>query len=364
MTCDVRLGPADLSRLMPLHLVVDADGLILSAGPTLARMRAPRPVKGARFFDLFALRRPHGVATMAELAASGGDRLALEFRAAPRTQLKGHFVTDWHGLFLFDLGFGIKVNEVVSAYGLKATDFAPTSLAVEILYLVEANAAVAAETRQLNSRLQQAKAAAERLARTDDLTGLRNRHGMKAAIADMVAKGVPFSLLHVDLDFFKAVNDSLGHAAGDQVLVRVARILEGETRECDLVIRLGGDEFVLVYRDLIDRTRLAAIAGRIITALDAPIEVEGAACRVSASIGITTSELYQRPDPARMLRDADLALYRSKKAGRSRFTFHDPDGADRAGSGSGQAPADFSAGTGSATFSARMVAGPPRSSRK
>jgi diguanylate cyclase (GGDEF)-like protein len=333
MTCGVRLGPADLSRLMPLHLVVDADGMILSAGPTLTRMRSPRQLEGARFFDLFAVRRPHGAATMADLAASGGDRLALEFRTAPRTQLKGHFVTDWDGLFVFDLSFGIKVNEVVSVYGLKATDFAPTSLAVEILYLVEANAAVAAESRQLNSRLQQAKAAAERLARTDDLTGLRNRYGMKAAIADMVAKGVPFSLLHVDLDFFKAVNDSLGHAAGDQVLVRVARILEGETREGDLVIRLGGDEFVVVYRDLIDRKRLAAIAGRIVTALDAPIEVEGAACRVSASIGITTSDLYHRPDPARILRDADLALYRSKQAGRSRFTFHDPDAAARAEAG-------------------------------
>lgn len=330
MTCGVRLGPADLSRLMPLHLVVDADGMIRSAGPTLKRMRAPRPLEGARFFDLFAVRRPHGAATMADLAASGGDRLALEFRAAPRTQLKGHFVTDWDGLFVFDLSFGIKVNEVVSAYGLKATDFAPTALAVEILYLVEANAAVAAETRKLNGRLQQARVAAERLARTDDLTGLRNRHGMKAAIADMIARAVPFSLLHVDLDFFKAVNDSLGHAAGDQVLVQVARILEGETREGDLVIRLGGDEFVVVYCDLLDRTRLAAIAGRIIATLDRPIQVEGAECRVSASIGITSSDLYHRPDAAQMLRDADVALYRSKEAGRSRFNFHDPQAAERA----------------------------------
>lgn len=333
MTCGVRLGPADLSRLMPLHLVVDADGMIRSAGPTLKRMRAPRPLEGARFFDLFAVRRPHGAATMADLAASGGDRLALEFRAAPRTQLKGHFVTDWDGLFVFDLSFGIKVNEVVSAYGLKATDFAPTALAVEILYLVEANAAVAAETRKLNGRLQQARVAAERLARTDDLTGLRNRHGMKAAIADMIARAVPFSLLHVDLDFFKAVNDSLGHAAGDQVLVQVARILEGETREGDLVIRLGGDEFVVVYRDLLDRTRLAAIAGRIIATLDRPIQVEGAECRVSASIGITSSDLYHRPDAAQMLRDADVALYRSKEAGRSRFNFHDPQAAERAARG-------------------------------
>jgi diguanylate cyclase (GGDEF)-like protein len=325
MRHDVLLGPADLSRLMPLHLLVDADGTILSAGPTLRRMRAPEPVEGTRFFDLFLVRRPHGVASMADLAASDGDRLALEFRLAPRTQLKGQFVTDWNGLFVFDLCFGIKVTEAVSTYGLKATDFAPTSLAVEMLYLVEANAAAAAESRKLNSRLHDAKSAAERLARTDPLTGLRNRRGMDAAIAEMGAKGIPFSLVHVDLDYFKAVNDRLGHAAGDQVLVHVARILEEETREGDLVIRLGGDEFVIVCRNLIDRAGLAAVAERIIAAIDAPIPVEGATACVSASIGITTSDLYLRPTAARMLRDADLALYRSKETGRARFSFHEAD---------------------------------------
>jgi diguanylate cyclase (GGDEF)-like protein len=153
---------------------------------------------------------------------------------------------------------------------------------------------------------------------------------------------VPFSLLHVDLDFFKAVNDSLGHAAGDQVLVHVARILERETREGDLVIRLGGDEFVVVYRNLCDRARLSLVASRIIAAIDAPILIDGTACRVSASIGIAISDQYARPDAAQMLRDADLALYRSKEAGRSRVTFHEPGeesrpdlGVVRLGSGSG-----------------------------
>jgi diguanylate cyclase (GGDEF)-like protein len=204
-----------------------------------------------------------------------------------------------------------------------------------MLYLVEANAAVAAESRKLNCRLHDAKSAAERLARTDALTGLRNRRGMEAAIAEMAAKGIPFSLLHVDLDFFKAVNDSLGHAAGDQVLVHVARVLERETREGDLVIRLGGDEFAVVYRNLLDRGRLVSIADRIIAALDMPIPVEGKAARISASIGVATSDLYLRPDATQMLRDADLALYRSKEAGRSRATFHEPDAATRS-SGSAQ----------------------------
>jgi diguanylate cyclase (GGDEF)-like protein len=212
-----------------------------------------------------------------------------------------------------------------------------------MLYLVEANAAAMSETRDLIRRLNEAKAAAERLARTDALTGLGNRRGMDTAIADLAARGVPFSLLHVDLDYFKAVNDTLGHAAGDQVLTEVARILERQTRDNDLVIRLGGDEFVIICRNMLDRRRLSALATRIITALEAPIDVEATTCRVSVSLGITTSDLYERPDAAQMLRDADIALYMSKEAGRSRATFFEPGrdslaaraGNKRTGSGTG-----------------------------
>ena len=88
MTREIVLGPGDLARLMPMHLVVDAGGTIVSAGPTLRRMRAPHPVEGERFFDLFAVRRPHGTTSMADLAAADGNRLALECRLAPRTLLK------------------------------------------------------------------------------------------------------------------------------------------------------------------------------------------------------------------------------------------------------------------------------------
>lgn len=318
---NVVLSGAELARLMPMHMIVDSDGVIVGSGPTLERLRAPDRIEGAHLFDLFHLRRPHGVATMADLATRGDHRLHLEFRTPPHTPLKGHFVSDRQGLCVFDLSFGIMVNEAVSDHDLTATDFSPTSLAVEMLYLVEANAAAMAESRNLNRRLHEAKAEAESLARTDALTGLRNRRGMEPAIADMVVRSVPFSLMHVDLDFFKAINDRLGHAAGDHVLVHVARILERETRGGDLVIRLGGDEFVIVHRNLLDRRRLSAIAMRIIAALDAPVSFGGTTCRVSASIGITTSDCYASPDAGQMLRDADLALYRSKESGRSRVTF-------------------------------------------
>jgi diguanylate cyclase len=143
---------------------------------------------------------------------------------------------------------------------------------------------------------------------------------METMIEDMMERGASFGLMHVDLDYFKSINDTFGHAAGDQVLIRVARLLERETRDVDSVIRLGGDEFVILMREMTNGRRLAAVADRIIAALSQPIPYEGNYCRVSASIGITTSDIYDCPDVNQMLRDADLALYRSKLEGRSRMT--------------------------------------------
>jgi diguanylate cyclase (GGDEF)-like protein len=320
MMLHVALGADALARLMPMHLVVDGDGAILSAGPTLERMRAPERLTGAGFFDVFTLRRPHGVDRIAELLGSGGERVRLDFVAPPHTPLKGHFVADGTGVLVFDLSFGITVREAVATYGLKATDFAPTSLAVDMLFLAEANAAALAESRSLNRRLRESTSVAERLARTDALTGVGNRRAMEAIVNELVERGEPFGFMHVDLDYFKSVNDSYGHSAGDHVLNQVARILERETREGDCVIRLGGDEFGIVFRGMTDPLSLSDIAGRILSALEDPIIYDDSPCRVSASIGVTTSDLSDVPDLPTILRDADVALYRSKLRGRARMT--------------------------------------------
>lgn len=314
-----------LDRLMPMHLLIDPDGTILRTGPTLARLRLAAPFEGAAFFDRFDLRRPHCVSSVSELAGASGARLRLVLRDEPRTSFKGHAVgIDGVGI-LVNLSFGITVAEAVTTYGLTASDFAPTELAVEMLYLIEAKSAAMEESRRLNERLRGAKAVAEQQAFTDALTGVRNRRGMDALMADLIERQAKFGVMHVDLDYFKAVNDSLGHAAGDHVLVHVARLLESETRESDSVIRVGGDEFVIILRDLADETRLRAIAERIIERLEDPVIFDGHECRVSASIGMTLSTRYGTPEVERILRDADEALYDSKQRGRSRATlFSDP----------------------------------------
>jgi GGDEF domain-containing protein len=132
------------------------------------------------------------------------------------------------------------VNEAVRRYGLTVADFAATDLTIEMLYLVEAKSAVMEELRHLNLRLHGAKAAAEEQALSDTLTGLCNRRALDLGLGALVQQGQTFGLMHLDLDYFKQVNDTHGHAAGDAVLRQVALVLREETRASDLVARVGG----------------------------------------------------------------------------------------------------------------------------
>ena len=146
-----------------------------------------------------------------------------------------------------------------------------------MLYLIEAKSAAMTESRKLNTRLQGAKIAAEEQAYTDTLTGLKNRRAMDHVLSKFIDVGEKFGLMQVDLDFFKAVNDTMGHAAGDHVLLEVAKILVEETRNDDLVARVGGDEFVLLFHKLTDLEQLNDIANRIIGPFRATHHVQGQA---------------------------------------------------------------------------------------
>src|SRR5690606_15394788 len=136
----------------------------------------------------------------------------------------------------------------------------------------------------------------------------------------LIAERVPFGLMSLDLDCFKTVNDTLGHAAGDQVLRNVAQILSDEIRGSDFIARVGGDEFVLVLPDLTTQAAIDALAQRIIRRVQEPIMFDGTACEIGTSIGSTRTSLYDEPSIERMSRDADLALCESKRYGRGRHT--------------------------------------------
>ncbi|KUF12164.1 GGDEF domain-containing protein [Pseudoponticoccus marisrubri] len=312
-----------LHQICPMHAVLTPTGHIRQAGPTLHKI-APTPLAGARFLEIFDVYRPRAVDSMAQLLQTEGRKLHLRLRGGIRTPLKGILVSDGQGGAVINLSFGIAVVDAVRDYALTSTDFAPTDLAVEMLYLVEAKSAAMDASRSLNTRLQGAMVAAEERAYTDTLTGLRNRRALDVALDRLCRAGQPFALMHIDLDFFKQVNDTMGHAAGDQVLRTAARIMAEETRKDDIAARVGGDEFVIVFDALTSRTRLRDLAARMIARIEEPVAHDDRSCRISASIGIAISESEQ-PDAAQMLETADIALYAAKRAGRARFRFFSPD---------------------------------------
>jgi len=324
-TADTRLDRSALDRLMPMHLCLTAAGQIAGVGPTLAKLLPGTRLIGRAMFDHFEVRRPGGIAGMADLVARVGQRLYMTLRGAESVGLRGIAMpmNDGEGL-LVNLSFGISVIDAVREHRLTDGDFAPTDLTVELLYLVEAKAAVMDALRALNLRLQGAKVEAEEQALTDTLTGLRNRRALDAALARLVQTGQPVSLVHMDLDFFQAVNDTMGHAAGDHVLRAVAKVLGEEIRSGDTAARVGGDEFCLVLPTLSDPAKLHEITERVIRRLTVPIPFEGQVCRISASAGMTLSGFYGPVDLEAMHADADAALYASKRAGRGRATLFVP----------------------------------------
>lgn len=160
----------------------------------------------------------------------------------------------------------------------------------------------------------------------DALTGLANREllldHLSSAIARQKRTGSHIAVMFVDLDHFKLVNDTFGHAAGDLVLRTVAERLHDACRESDTVGRLGGDEFVVVAEGLASPQDAFDLADRLMDVVGHPLSVEGQAYVPSISVGMTTSASGMRSG-AELLRDADTALYRAKERGRGRWELFD-----------------------------------------
>jgi diguanylate cyclase (GGDEF)-like protein len=316
---------AMMDILCPMHVVLNATGHIVHAGPTLHKLRGDAPLLGARFCEVFEVKRPHTDGSMSALLRWAGTKLHLQVRSGRRTDLKGVLVPlppdgamGPAGGAMINLSFGISVVDAVRDYDLTSADFAATDLTIEMLYLVEAKTAAMEASRTLNLRLQGAMIAAEEKAYTDTLTGLKNRRALDYVLGRLLENEQDFALMQMDLDFFKAVNDTMGHAAGDHVLKEVARVLVEETRAEDTVARVGGDEFVLVLTRITDAGRVHDIAARMIARLELPIPFAGQLCRISGSAGSTLSCDYAHPARARMMEDADVALYAAKRQGRGR----------------------------------------------
>lgn len=314
-----------MARLLPMHLLIDPAGQIKACGPTLRKFIGPAD----KIADAFQDSRQNAVGSVLDLLHEAGattERIFLKLLEPPHLVLRGHAVFTASGDILVNLGLGIELTRAVSCCDLTDSDFAPPELAMELLFLHEANRVVMGQLTDSHTLLEKARAAAEMQAHTDALTGLANRRSLDLVL-DAVFRGRDgqeegweraFTLMHLDLDGFKQVNDCLGHDAGDQVLCRVAEILTELTRHDDFVARVGGDEFVLVLPGLFSHEDLLQFGRRIIAAIETIPKTIGCFSRVSASIGMTRSVFAAGRSAEQIVKDADTALYRAKNTGRGR----------------------------------------------
>ena len=183
-------------------------------------------------------------------------------------------------------------------------------------------------TEARNLELEVAKARIEHIALHDYLTGLPNRRYLDEMLDGFDPKiggqcsGI--AILHLDLDRFKQINDTLGHSAGDAMLRHAAKVLTSNIRPGDFVARIGGDEFVLLAQFDGSLSKLSRLAERIIHELRKPVRYEGHECRFGASIGIACAKGADI-DGRQVLLNADIALYNAKNRGRNRYEFFSPE---------------------------------------
>lgn len=195
---------------------------------------------------------------------------------------------------------------------------------VVLLQRLAENVSFALENIDRALEKKQAEDRMEYLATHDGLTGLPNRtmfnHLLNASIRVGRRYERSFALMFIDLDRFKEINDTRGHAAGDAVLIEVSKRLRGCLRDSDVVARLGGDEFVVILNEVAESHRVVKVAGNVVAALGTPLVFSGQECGVTASVGIAVFP-NDGEDEETLTKHADIAMYLAKEEGKNDFRF-------------------------------------------
>ncbi len=191
---------------------------------------------------------------------------------------------------------------------------------VELLQRLAGNVSFALENFEKAAERERAEARIKYLATHDSLTGLPNRSMFNQLLSFSIANARRYqrqcAVLFIDLDRFKLINDSLGHGAGDKLLVEIAARLNGVVRASDVVARLGGDEFVVLLNEIAGSEQAVAVAHSLLTAFSKPLDLSGHECRITGSIGIAMFP-DDGTDEQTLMKNADIAMYLAKAEGKN-----------------------------------------------
>jgi diguanylate cyclase (GGDEF)-like protein len=195
---------------------------------------------------------------------------------------------------------------------------------IELLQRLAANVSFALESFDRAEEREKAEERIKYLATHDSLTDLPNRAMFNQMLGFSIKTAQRYdrqcAVLFIDLDRFKIINDSLGHAAGDSLLIEVASRLRRGVRAGDVVARLGGDEFVILLNELTESQQVAAIARDLLSAISKPLELGGQECRVTGSIGVAMFP-DDGTDEQMLMKNADIAMYLAKQEGKNDVRF-------------------------------------------
>ena len=334
---ELRQRRADLETLVRVGVQLDDEGdpvhqARLVLGTLVGRYRFPRGLVLGASEDHLVVLGTHGIDDCPD-----GERLAVDpvivrawaaraplaqrrLRADREPVLAGLLPDARHVIVAPMVADGRPVGAVV----LEHRGDAVTGIERRVMGVVAQLASIAALNLRNAVLLNRVRDLAER----DSLTGAANRRSFQASLERVLETAGEHgsrtsAVLFIDLDDFKIVNDTLGHAAGDELLVSVTNRISTLVRDDDLVARLGGDEFAILTQDLPDLRRSRAMAERLIRELRAPYQVAGRVVSISASIGIAGAH-DAIAGAADMVRNADVAMYMAKAGGKAGFAVFDP----------------------------------------
>lgn len=320
-------------------VTVSADAEYFVSGYEPIRMGAKGTLGLIGNDNIFRIRRTGD--TVAYGVASGSDNW---FAADDHTAVRV-FEHDWDGesrytstrpIFGFPLALvlGLSVSEQQAAARARVQIYIIRTALASLLMLV-----LLYILARLRSQLHRSRALAveeqiaharqiEYLAFHDGLTGLPNRSFftklLHQSLASSRRSGKPLSLMFMDLDKFKTINDTLGHDAGDQLLQEVAKRIKGVLRQTDVVARLGGDEFVILLPDTGDEEQLAEASRKILNAVRSSYMLSGREIRTTISIGVSVYPEHGQ-DEDTLMKHADIAMYHAKEQGRNNVRFYSDD---------------------------------------